>query len=463
MVNAPDPDFSRIRSVVDRLVRVGRLLDPDQRRPDGGLKNDIMQAQLHLIVEAFGAENVGGFAGSDDPEADDWYLCHSGRVFLPSREAAGSVEEYFSRRSGEYAGVGELRDEGPDLLVYEFPSRRDEAEHDLHLVLDEMEEIYGEGVATPDHIVYVTPNGGGHLCPASEPQVTGSIDPVPGRTANARAGAGVRVSVVDTGWYLGSSTSEATPWLSKAEGSPHIEGDEEHVDLSHIHPYAGHGTFAAGIIRCLAPQVALEIEGVLTQAGAVFESEIVKELEEALADRDLPDVISIQAGAYTRGDRGLVILEKFLARLRRVEGREPPLVIAAAGNNSTDRPFFPAAYEWVVGVGATNDDASLCDFTNYGPWVNVYAHGRELINAFPIGTYTCYEPPNAGEVRTFTTGLAEWSGTSFSTPVVTGAVAAYMSEHGCSAREAVAALVKNGLPLSDPKAKGKVAVGPPYV
>ena len=41
-----------------------------------------------------------------------------------------------------------------------------------------------------------------------------------------------------------------------------------------IGPYVGHGTFVAGIVRCLAPAAAMEIEGVLKHAGAVYESDI---------------------------------------------------------------------------------------------------------------------------------------------------------------------------------------------
>jgi subtilisin family serine protease len=102
-------------------------------------------------------------------------------------------------------------------------------------------------------------------------------------------------------------------------------------------------------------------------------------------------------------------------------------VVAAAGNDSSSSPFWPAAFEWVTGVGSVDANGHLSDFSNYGDWVNVYARGRDLVNAFPSGTYTCYEPQNihngVPDVRHFSS-LAQWSGTSFSTPVVTGLIAA---------------------------------------
>jgi subtilisin family serine protease len=70
----------------------------------------------------------------------------------------------------------------------------------------------------------------------------------------------------------------------------------------------------------------------------------------------------------------------------------------------------------------------------------VYAPGENLINAMGSGTYTCQLAPHVGQERTFS-GLAQWSGTSFSAPIVTGLIAARMARRGESAKEAAAALL----------------------
>jgi thermitase len=58
------------------------------------------------------------------------------------------------------------------------------------------------------------------------------------------------------------------------------------------------------------------------------------------------------------------------------------ILVAAAGNEPTGRPVYPAAYNNVIGVGALTPDGKLWDKSNFGDFVSVQAPG--LAN-LPIG------------------------------------------------------------------------------
>ncbi|MDE5703496.1 MAG: S8 family serine peptidase, partial [Bacteroidales bacterium] len=52
------------------------------------------------------------------------------------------------------------------------------------------------------------------------------------------------------------------------------------------------------------------------------------------------------------------------------------ILVAAAGNNHSTSPFYPAASPYVISVGATNSDKIHAnEFSNYGKWVDILAPG----------------------------------------------------------------------------------------
>jgi subtilisin family serine protease len=249
-------------------------------------------------------------------------------------------------------------------------------------------------------------------------------------------GEGVLVSVVDTGWYRPAARYAECSWLARG-----VTGDLEKIpDTSDIRPYAGHGTFVAGVIRCVAPRAKVRVEGYLTMGGAMYESEMVKQLSQAL--RLGPDIISLSAGTWTRNDRRLLSFQVFWeTQLRHLKGT---VLVAAAGNDGQRIPFWPAAFPWSVSVGALDTDGKTrARFSNFGSWVDVNARGVDLVNAYPKGTFHYREPGHPPGSSADFDGLASWSGTSFSTPVVSGMIAARMSGKGETARQAADALLRH--------------------
>ena len=85
--------------------------------------------------------------------------------------------------------------------------------------------------------------------------------------------------------------------------------------------------------------------------------------------------------------------------------------VAAAGNKSTDLPHFPAADLNTIGVGAlAKDSLEIASYSNFGPNSDIMAPGTTLTAAVG-GGYTYMQ------------------GTSFSCPIVTAAVALYVSQN----------------------------------
>jgi hypothetical protein len=297
-------------------------------------------------------------------------------------------------------------------------------------------------VATPVHVMHVA---GYRVCPAVEPSVPSGPAPAPWPPLRpgTTGGRTVRVGVSDTGLLRGADTGHT--WLNGVSAATPGDYDELGPALPGgrhlIREYSGHGTFIAGVIRSMAPSTDIRVANHFPASGAWLEHEIVVSLEN-LAAQFSPDIISLSAGSYTRDSWEPLTFSLF-------HDRYPDLLlVAAAGNESTDQPFYPAAFDWVVGVGALGaDQQHRAWFSNYGPWVDVYALGEGMINAYATGSYDYQEPPRRPSRQDFD-GMARWDGTSFSTPLVAGLIAAEMSaQASLTAQQAWAAVLARATPL----------------
>jgi len=63
------------------------------------------------------------------------------------------------------------------------------------------------------------------------------------------------------------------------------------------------------------------------------------------------------------------------------------IVIAAAGNEGNQTPVYPAYYEHVIAVAATERDDTLAMLSNYGEWVDMAAPGFEIYSTLPGNEY----------------------------------------------------------------------------
>ncbi|MGE5287427.1 MAG: S8 family peptidase [Micromonosporaceae bacterium] len=299
----------------------------------------------------------------------------------------------------------------------------------------------GEPLATPIHIVHIA-----RLCNPIEPEVPSGSPTQPSPTSTRRlageardpageardpageARDGARLAISDTG-LLEELDFARFPWLAGVDGEPDRLGPVLPSGLPSIPEFAGHGTFVAGVARSVAPGATVHVSNHFRNTGGVTEDAIIRRLERLIAHQS-PDVINFSAGTYTRKNWAPLGFNHFRRRHPEVT------LVAAAGNDSTDRKFYPAALPWAVSVGALGaDQLHRAWFSNYGEWVDMYAPGEGLVNVYATGEYTYREPPKRPATQTFD-GMARWDGTSFSTALVAGRIAAEMARPRVSAQDA---------------------------
>lgn len=234
-------------------------------------------------------------------------------------------------------------------------------------------------------------------------------------------GSGVRVAVLDTG----VSPNET------------LRGELRSLELvalpKNISEWNGHGTAVASLIAGsdpLTPGVAPGVDILsirVANDSGVSDSFLLAEGIVKAVDAGAK-IINISMGSF--GDS--VVMRDAVA----YANERGVLMVAAVGNNGIERVTYPAAYGSVIAVGAVDAMGMHMEFSNFGSAVDLVAPGYGVNAAWS----------NDEAVRV--------SGTSFSAPIVTGAVAALMSEKSLSSRQAYELLMAN---LNDGGAAGSDA------
>jgi hypothetical protein len=247
------------------------------------------------------------------------------------------------------------------------------------------------------------------------------------------------VAILDTGVpIVGAPQPSDVDFTGVGAGirdSPDLNGDA-FLDIA-----AGHSTFIRTIIQRASPSTAILCEGVIHNDGDGDEADIADALmrvHDAVKDkRQL--VVNLSFSGYYLDDIEPPMISYWIREL--VAGGA--VVVAAAGNNGACRRKFPAAMVEVLSVGSVGP-CGPSSFSNHGPWVDACAPGEDLVSEFFDQFDGAYEPvvPNSVDDIDDFSGWAMWSGTSFSTPAVAGAIAEIIETHDCPAVVALEQLVK---------------------
>lgn len=273
----------------------------------------------------------------------------------------------------------------------------------------------------------------------AEPDPVPVADVVRRSTVSSDAGTGVRIALADT-----AVSARRRLW-------GHVVADAEALLTSNpdgLEADAGHGTFVAGRILEAAPAATVYLRQVLDVPPASdpgpsrTDSWKVATRLVRLA-RDHAHVINLSLGCRTVDGQPPLVFARALERLG-----PDVVVVAAAGNfgkhHRSAGPVWPAAFDRVVAVGATDEDGDRPDYSPNpieAPWVDVQAPGHRVVSLFPEGELLVTQEDGSTRREKFE-GFARWSGTSFAAAHVTGLIAARTSPGRVGPWQALHALIQ---------------------
>ena len=173
----------------------------------------------------------------------------------------------------------------------------------------------------------------------------------------------------------------------------------------------GHGTHVAGLVGALANN-GVGIAGVAPN---------VRIMPIKVLDRNgMGTLDAVLSGIQAAKDAGARVINMSLASPISSSAQDAAIaecvkagmiVVAAAGNESTDTPEYPAGSPGVIAIGSTGTSDRRSNFSNGGSHVHLAAPGEDIASTYPreSGSYVLK------------------NGTSMATPIVAGVVATMLA------------------------------------
>lgn len=176
--------------------------------------------------------------------------------------------------------------------------------------------------------------------------------------------------------------------------------------------FDAHGVYVQSVISQQCPACQIQpsnLQGDLSMPSLLLAfQDIVGQRHAYPASTTL--LVNISLGTYT--------YEEPLHTLVRQLDAAGVVLIASAGNDATEKPFYPAAFPEVLAVCAsTRYTKTRAPYSNFGPWVDLCAPGLQYVT----------QPLQHGSLA---------SGTSFAGPMVAGILGQLLLDAPCASPQA---------------------------
>ena len=247
------------------------------------------------------------------------------------------------------------------------------------------------------------------------------------------------IAVIDTGVNYSHPDLAGNIWINEDEipGNSTDDDGNGYVDDYHGWDFvnedneplddSGHGTHCAGIIGAVGNN-SIGISGICWNCRIMP----VKCFNES----DFGSLDDIIDGIHYAADNGADIISMSWGFNEYSSALEDALnyayskgclLIAAAGNDNTCMKMYPAAYNNVIAVSATDEFDEKANFSNYGYWVDVSAPGTDILSTLLDGTYGNY------------------SGTSMACPHVAGIAGLILSKNAGLNQSQISTILKSAV------------------
>lgn len=344
--------------------------------------------------------------GQNDNTADNGADFNAGKIGATGRY----IVKYDERRSSLQRSNGTFSTRSADRIL----SRANGATslmhlNDLQASVAELSDEQVELLRSDESVAYVEPDPVRYLLAEDTPY---GITRVQAEQLSDAAAANTKVCIVDSGYDINhpdlQDSGVTGSVTSQYAGNWNHDGN-------------GHGTHVAGTIAALggngigvvgvnpSGQLGLHIVKVFNNNGDwAYGSDLIRAIEQC-SDAGAT-VVNMSLGGPGSSQSERQAMQNFYDN--------GMLLVAAAGNDGNNRYSYPASYDAVYSVAATDSNNNRANFSQYNSQVEIAAPGVNVRSTIPGGRY------------------AYFNGTSMATPHVAGVSALVWSNNqGCSAQD----------------------------